>query len=277
MKRVNAVVLLGLIAGSLVACGPGVELPRHERVTRPALRVAVGSARIVVVPENRADVAIEGSAAPFEVTREGLELALTDGSAPNDGAKCRPAAAPADLPVVTIRTPLAVDIYSQGAVVGEIRAAHSLRLASGGCGAWRAAASAGPAELVQAGGGSIALGEARMGLNARLTGPGSITVGNAAGPLSVDVEGRGQFRLGDGVTQRAFLHLDGPGVIDHRGRVGTLRAELEGSGDIRVATVTGQVQRKLQGTGEVTWGRPAGRSYCGGVQCQRRRDARGER
>jgi hypothetical protein len=243
----------------LAGCG-GADLPAPKETGRHALRIEARSARVVVIPQARSDVVASvrqaAGAEPLQVRREGAALVVSDGSAPR-GGRC-PAKPAGEGPVVTVHAPMDVDIWSNGAIRGEVGPAAALRLASGGCGVWRAASARGPAELFQAGGGSIRLGQAN-------------------GPITVNVTGRGVVEIAGGVSRRGFLRVDGPGRIAHNGRVGTLRAELKGSGDIDVALVTGQVQRKLQGTGEVNWGRPKGRSYCAGTNCQRRRDFRGER
>ncbi|MFC3076744.1 hypothetical protein ACFODL_01445 [Phenylobacterium terrae] len=263
-----------IIALALAACGPSARLPPPEPSGRPALRIqvqsgTVGVVRVVVIPEDRSDIAVEGGAAGFALAREGQALTISDGFDAEDGRNCPERLPAAGLTTITVRTPMDVDIHAQGAVLGEVGPARELRLASGGCGSWRASSAAAPATLAQAGGGSIALGAAHKGLTARLIGDGRISIGEAQGPLSADVAGRGRMSVAGGVSPHAGLRLKGSGQIVHSGRIGTLEAELNGSGRIHAAAVTGRVRKIVGGAGEVTWGRPAGRAYCGGSACSR--------
>lgn len=263
-----------ILALALAACGPSSSLPPPEASDRPALRIqvqagTVGVVKVVVIPENRSDIAVDGGADGFELVRDGQALAITDGFDAEDRRNCPESLPATGLTTVTVRTPLDVDIHASGAVVGEVGPARALRLASGGCGTWRAASAAAPARLIQAGGGGIELGAANKGLAARLIGDGRISIGEAQGPLAADVEGRGRMSLAGGVNPKARLRLKGSGEIAHAGQVGTLEAELSGSGRIHVAVVTGQVRKVVGGMGQVTWGRPAGRAYCGGSACSR--------
>lgn len=263
-----------ILALAVAACGPASSLPPPEPSARPALRIQVKSGttaalKVVVIPERRSDIAVERGAEGFELAREGQALFITDGFDAADGRNCPERLPATGLNTIIVRTPMDVDIHSSGAVVGEVGAARALRLATGGCGTWRASSAAAAASLVQAGGGSIELGAANKGLAARLTGDGQVKVGEVQGPLAADVQGRGRMALAGGVNPKAQLRLAGPGEIVHAGQVGTLEAELSGSGRIHVEVVTGQVRKVVGGMGQVTWGRPAGRAYCGGSACSR--------
>ena len=194
------------------------------------LRIEHAAARVVVIPEARADVAVTvraGKSGPAPTMRRDGKFLVVDGGVAgagqgglfdfSDGSRCK--TAPADLPLITVRAPLNARITASGAIQGQVGPSRSLVLNTTGCSHWTAAAVNGL-------------------LAVSVKGPGAVTVaGNA---------------------NRAELSVDGPGSINHTGEIGELDATTIHNGKIRAHVVYGEAESQ----GDVVYGRPAGGHYC---------------
>jgi hypothetical protein len=269
----------------------------------PRVRIAVAAARVQVIPEARADVAVEvrpaAAAAPIKVSRQGLDLIVDDGAVPQhkplfgrapspcqdgrvttaDGPK-----PPAALPLIVLRTPRRVDLHATGALFGDIGPADSVLLVNTGCGSWTVA-DAETLRLAQVGEGRIGAGQARTliarvdgpgGVDARrvlqkldvfLLGPGRVHVGRADGRLDAEIWGAGRLEVDQGRAGRANLFKHGAGEIVLKGEAATLNAETFGKGSIRIGVVSGSAGVSTHGDGEVLYERKEGKAYCRGRDC----------
>ncbi|HEX2559512.1 hypothetical protein [Phenylobacterium sp.] len=255
-----------LAALLLAGCGAAEPSEIATLPGAPVLRIEATAANLIIIPEQRTDLAVEAPpAAGLTVTRQGDTVRVTGGARPDTAGRgqCGGSAPP-----VVVRAPRAVQIIARGGVSGRIGAADSVRLSNQGCGGWRIAAVLGQAVVAQSGPGSVSLGAARA-LTAQVHGRGRVEAAEVAGSLAGSVAGPGEITVRGGVSPKARLRLEGSGDIVHAGQVGTLDAELSGSGRIHAAVVTGQVRKVVGGAGQVTWGRPAGRAFCGGSACSR--------
>jgi hypothetical protein len=229
-------------------------------------------ARVVVIPENRADILVDvrsGSApvpqlrvrreGPRTVVEGGLEVNQCRGDQQNRTVRTREGREflMAAAPLVTIRAPLDVTINTRkGAVQGEVGPTRNLSLASGGCSTWRVADVAGSLQLQQSGGARATAGRART---ARLTasGGGSIQAG-AVGELRAEASGGGRVRV---VSVAGPLDADasGGGVIRADSAAGQVTAEASGGGGVDVGGGrSGALQARASGGGWVDHGGSAG-------------------
>jgi hypothetical protein len=214
-----------LLAAVLAAAGP------------TELRIENAAARVVVIPRRggvlTAAIRQAKDGPPLQLRREGAALVVDGGQA---GAgrggifdlfnQSRCRTDPATLPLVTVRAPADARIVSSGAIFGQVGPADSLTLTAKGCGRWAA--------------------------------------GSVAGPLSIHVDGHTRVTVA-GNAPRAELVATGASRIEHTGEVGSLTAEVHGSSTVQVRLVNGQVDSLIDGTGDVTYGRPAKGSFC--TQC----------
>ena len=229
----------------------------------PTLTLDAPAARVVVLPEARADMAltadprlaihpVAGGGARVTGASSWLEQTLPWVF----GYRCSAAGvsrwgraiAIKDLPTLTARVPLDADITTRGAVFGQAGAGRTLKLSASGCGAWR-------------------LGPISSGLTVTQTGPGQVIASHVDGALRATVDGSGTIVVGQGVTSTAKLIMKGDGRIDDRGTVGMLDAEMRGSGLITVRLLAGQAKVAYDGDGNVRWGRPKGKKFCAGLAC----------
>lgn len=254
-----ALIPLTLLIAGCEKASP-VELPMRPEA--PVLRVEAARAQVEIRPEQRSDLVIDSIDPGLTVTQQGASLQIA-GEPAGKTTDCTVAG-----PRLVVRAPSTVQVIATGGVSGQVGPATELRLANNGCGAWRAGAVSGPAYIVQAGGGSVSLDEARA-LTADTRGDGVVRVTELFGPFAGSLEGGGAINVVRGVSPKANLRLKGSGEIVHSGQVGSLEADLTGSGRIHAALVTGQVAKTVDGSGDVTWARPAGRAYCGGSDCSR--------
>ncbi|WP_291838202.1 DUF2807 domain-containing protein [Brevundimonas sp.] len=279
-------VALAAVAGPAFAKEPNVEI-----------RYAV--ARVAVVVEDRADVAVEveqgSSRLPrVEVTRVGDEIRVNGGlrrrgglfngdndginncnNGPNGGRAGEGAWAEvrgvgrvnvADAPLIVIRTPRDVNVNASGAIYGSVgRGARSLELGHGGCGRWDVANVDGSMSLSIGGSGDIRAGTSSS-LEVAIGGSGSVTAG-ATRDLDVSIGGSGDVTVSrlDGPLEVA---IGGSGDVDVRnGTSPNVEISIAGSGDVNFGGVAGDVEVSIVGGGDVTIARATGsisRSIMGG-------------
>ncbi len=279
--RASALTLLALAAASTPAWAD------------PALRVEHAAARMVVIPENRADVAYtiqpgRAGLPPIQMHRDGGVIVLdgglgggfmgrsriqgcdswdashrTDGRTSwniNFGKAVRIAGVGSvkvgDLPVITVHVPMDADVSAGGAVFGEIGPSAGLALANAGCGDWKVADVRGPARFNLAGSGDVhadSAGDVRV----NISGSGDLFF-ESAGGLDVRIAGSGDVR-GQAVNGPIDAKIAGSGdVLVHGGRASNVSAAITGSGDLRFEGEAAALNASIVGSGNVDVARVTG-------------------
>lgn len=241
------------------------------------VRIRYAAARVVVIVENRTDIAVEiepgsGGLPMPTVTRSGDEVRINGNLGRRAFRRCESGPATARqpgegasvevrehgrvnlsaAPLIVVRTPPTVDISTEdSAVFGSIgRGAASIELGSGGCGDWTVANTAGSADLSIGGSGSIRAGTSSS-LEASISGSGDITAG-ATGELEASVSGSGTITVA-GATGDVDAAISGSGDIRvNSGRPRSVDASIAGSGDIIVTGDAGSLDASIAGSGNIT-------------------------
>ena len=221
----------------------------------PEVQVRHAVARMVVIVEDRADVAVEieggttGLPRPV-VTRRGRDVRIDGDLGRSATRQCSAGSSQArqpgqgasvevrgkgrvDLaaaPLIVVRTPRQVSVnVEDGAVFGAIgRGAASVELNNGGCGHWIVANVGGPLALSITGSGDMRAGTSTK-LAANIMGSGDLYAGTT-GDVAANIMGSGDMVVGAG---RA------------------LDANIMGSGDINIARVNGPVSANIMGSGNI--------------------------
>lgn len=271
-----------MVLGAAVAVGGAASA-----ATRVEVRQAV--ARVTVLPEDRADVAVDLVRAnprlPLSITQVG-DTVRVQGRVGGWGTNCHAwFGHPSvhvwgvgdvhwdDMPQIVVHAPRDVRVGAGGAVFGVVGRSASVDLAVSGCGDWTVADTAGKMRLGLAGSGDVRAGAAGTtevhiagsgdvflrrvdgGLSTATSGSGDVNVGEVNGPLGVRISGSGDFRGRGGQVSGMDVSIAGSGDAIFQGVAQSLTAQVAGSGDVRVASVTGPVVRHVAGSGEVTVGR----------------------
>lgn len=261
-----AVLALGLVPATPAAAQGETEV-----------RIRRAAARVVVIVEDRADIAVEIEAGTAglpnpSVTRVGNEVRIDGDLGRRAFRDCRSGPSKArqpgegasvevrergriDLstaPLIVIRTPPSVDVSTEdSAVFGAIgRGATSIALGSGGCGDWTVANTAGTADLSIGGSGNIRAGTSGR-LEAAIGGSGRITAG-ATGNLDASIGGSGTIVVAQ-ATGTVDAAIGGSGDVRvNGGRPTSVDASIGGSGDIVIQGDAGQLDAAIAGSGNVT-------------------------
>jgi len=255
----------------------------------PTVEIRYAVARVAVVVEDRADVAVEveqgSSRLPrVEVTRVGDEIRVNGGLRRNrglfgggnngirechsgpDGGRAGEGAWVvvrdigrvnlADAPLIVIRTPRNVDVNAEGAVYGSVgRGARSVELGNGGCGEWDVANVDGPLSLAIGGSGDIRTGTSTA-LEISIGGSGSVTAG-ASSSLEVAIGGSGSVMAG--ATRKLDVSIGGSGDVTVARLDGNMDIAIGGSGDIEVRAGTSpNVDISIAGAGDIDFRGVAG-------------------
>jgi hypothetical protein len=269
-----AIMAAGLAAAGVARAAPSVEI-----------RDAV--ARVVVIPEDRADIKVEmlttNRDLPIDVHTSGSETIISGGLAhriyschsrgdhPSASVRGVGRVDYKDMPQVVIHAPKAVIVEAGGAVIGTIGRAQSLDLADSGCNAWTVADVAGDAIVRESGAGALRMGAAGRldirisgaasihatdvgALDATLSGVGSVTVNTLTGPMQARVSGVGHINVLDGKAGAVRASVSGLGGVEFGGQAESLDAQISGLGNVRVKAVSGQVSKSVSGGGHVTVG-----------------------
>ncbi len=254
----------------------GAAAPASAQAERQ-VKIRYSAARVVVIVENRADIAIEiepgsGGLPLPTVSRTDGEVRINGNLGRNAFRRCE--SGPADArqpgegasvevrrhgrvnlsaaPLIVIRSPPTVDVSTeQSAVFGSVgRGATSIDLGSGGCGDWTVANTTGAADLSIGGSGNIRAGTSRS-LEAAVGGSGTITAG-ATGDLDASIGGSGTVIV-TSATGRVEASIGGSGDIRvNGGRPSSVEAAIGGSGDITVRGDAGALEASIAGSGNVT-------------------------
>lgn len=270
------------IASTAVIAAAVLSVPAQAKAS-PEVEIRNAVARVVVIVEDRADVAVEVTQGntrlpALQVRRRGDEIQIDGGLGGrrfNDAIRnCRSGPADArqpgdgasvevrdlgrinvsDAPLIIVRSPRDVKVSAGSAVFGAVgRGARSVELSNGGCGDWVVANTDGALDLSLGGSGDIRTGTSRS-LEASLGGSGTIRAG-ATGDLDLSLGGSGQAWVA-GVNGEVDIAIGGSGEVSiPRGHAQTFEVAIAGSGDIRIAEVTGTVSRSIVGSGDIRIGR----------------------
>lgn len=267
---------LALLAASAIAAPVLAE---------PAFRLEHAAARLVVVAEDRPDVAYTvtpGKAAlpTPQMRREGDTLILDGGLEPERGhSRIKGCDArsmghtvdgwedwsidlgrsvridglgsvePADLPLVTVRVPLDAHVQASGAVFGEIGRTRSLNLASGGCGDWKVGDVQGAMKVALGGSGALHAGRADKA-DISIGGSGDVWLTDAAA-LTANIGGSGMVRART-VNGPVNANIGGSGnVVIDGGTSPRLSANVAGSGNLIYKGTAGSVAASIVGSGGI--------------------------
>lgn len=267
------------------------------------------AAIVRVTPEDRADVeiAIENPGrTPMPAIRLAGSRLEVDGRLQGRILNCRGdggvdllgygGVSAAELPVITLRVPRAVNLDVDGALTTEIAAADSVELDASGCGASTVAdvtgllridnsgsgrvnaGAAGSADLDLAGSGEVALGAvqgglrvdmagsakvraaAAGGLEADMAGSGEIDLTRLTGALNIDSAGSGDVAIGGGAATTVDISLAGSSSV-RAPALSAQRADIEiaGSGNVELGAV-GDLDVEVMGSGNVRVASVSGRN-----------------
>lgn len=270
MKKIAAAASVALLA-ALGAAMPAAAQGQNE------VRIRYAAARVVVIVENRSDIAVEiepgtGGLPLPTVTRTGDEVRINGNLGRNAFRRCESGPATARqpgegasvevrrhgrvnlsaAPLIVVRTPPRVDVSSEdSAVFGSIgRGATSIELGSGGCGDWTVANTTGSSELSIGGSGNIRAGTSGS-LDASIGGSGNITAG-ATGNLEAAIGGSGTIIV-TSATGTVDAAIGGSGDIRvNGGRPSAVDAAVGGSGDITITGDAGPLDASIAGSGNIT-------------------------
>ncbi|MBS0331963.1 MAG: hypothetical protein JSS35_04295 [Proteobacteria bacterium] len=274
-------------ATALAALGAGLGAA-GAAAAAPSVEIRDAVARVIIVPEDRADVKVEmlttNAALPLEVHAVGSTTVIAGNLAHriNDchGADDHPSARVRgvgeirweDMPQVVIHTPKAVVVESNGAVYGSIGRSGSLDMQNSGCSGWTVADVAGDATLRESGAGNVHMGAAgklelrlsgagsvhatqvRQALDATLSGAGGVRIDEMNGAMMAHVSGVGHIKVAQGHATSIHASVSGVGGVEFGGDAQSLDASISGFGGIHVKSVSGQVVKSVSGGGHVSIG-----------------------
>jgi hypothetical protein len=271
----------GLITAVVAAGAAGAA------AAAPSIEIRDAVARVVVIPEDRADVKVEllttNRDLPLEIRQSGSSVVI-DGHLNHRIRDCHANSDNPwtsvrgvgrvdykDMPQVVVHAPKAVALQANGAVFGAVGRSASLDFDNSGCSAWTVADVAGAATLRDSGVGAIRMGQASRlelrlsgvtnvhatrvaNLDANLSGTGGLTLNELTGPMEARVSGAGHIKVLQGKAGSIRAEISGVGGIDFGGQAQSLDAQISGIGGIRVKAVTGPVTKSVSGIGHVTIG-----------------------
>jgi len=244
-------------------------------------------ANLEIIPEDRADVAVEVRASDGKlprptVTRSGGDV-LVDGqlSAFHTCSGIHLGRAvylsghgwvgASSALNITVRTPRDAHITVSGAVIGNVRAAQDFELRASGCGQWRIADVSGTLSIRQSGEATILAGDAGKAvldlsgltrvdlaavhaLNVDMSGMGKIQLKSISGPVDASLSGMGSVNIAGGRAERVKADVAGMGGFSLHGSATELEADVSGIGGVHVDHVYGEVKKSVSGIGRVSVG-----------------------
>lgn len=255
----------------------------------PSVKIKDAVARVVIIPENRADVKVEflttNASLPLSVRQEGeqvvidgdLRMSRINGCNSRNGktsVRVRGVGEVAyeNIPQVAIRTPMDVRVGAGGAVFGDIGRSDSVELGNAGCGNWTIANTRGKLEVSQAGSGDTRTGSASSAeisiagsgdvstqaiagdLEANIAGSGDVSAASIGGKLEGNIAGSGDIMVAGGRSRAVEVSVMGSGDVTFNGEAGEVELSVMGSGDVKIAKVTGPVKKHVAGSGDVIIG-----------------------
>jgi hypothetical protein len=244
-------------------------------------------ANLEIIPEDRADVAVEVRASDGKlpqptVTRSGGDV-LVDGqlsafhtcSGIHLGHTVYLSGhgwigASSALSII-VRTPRDAHITVSGAVIGNVHAAQDFELRTSGCSQWRIANVSGTLSIRQSGEAMILAGDAGKAtldlsgltrvdlaavhaLNVDMSGMGKVRLKSISGPVDASLSGMGSVNIAGGRAERVKADVSGMGAFSLRGSAAELDADVSGIGGVHVDHVYGEVKKSVSGIGRVSVG-----------------------
>ena len=279
------VALFATAAALTLACtAPALAKPE------PEVEIQNAVARVVVMVEDRTDIAVEVEMGGADLPRPTIRMAgnktIIDGglatrNGPFGGRRmsllnCRSGPATAtqpgegaslqvqgrqinvsEAPLIIIRSPRAVNVEASVGVFGAIgRGATSVDLTNGGCGDWTVANVEGPVDLTMGGSGRARLGTSQS-LDATLGGSGSLVAGQT-GNLDFTLGGSGEGRIArvDGTVD---ITIGGSGELTIAdGQASRFDVTIGGSGDVAFGGTVTDADVTIAGSGDVRLGEVTG-------------------
>jgi hypothetical protein len=254
----------------------------------PSVKIKDAVARVVVIPENRADVKVEflttNASLPLDVRQNGEEV-VVDGDLRRKINNCNSRngktwvkvrgvgeVAYENFPQIAVRVPMNVRVEAGGAVFGDIGRSDSVDLANHGCGDWTIANTKGKLEIGQAGSGDTKAGTAGSveisiagsgdvstqavagDLEVAIAGSGSVSVASIGGKMDASIAGSGDISVAGGRSRSVEVSVMGSGDVSFGGEADSVDVSVAGSGDVRIAKVNGPVKKHVAGSGDVIIG-----------------------
>ena len=280
----RALLLLATAAAALGFAGAATA------ASTPSVKFKDAVARVVVIPENRADVKVEflttNKSLPLEIRQNGSATVIDGGLKLNRINGCNSVMGKTvvhvrgigdvkweDIPQVVIRTPMDAEVGAAGAVFGSVGRTDHLELANAGCGDWTVAnvkgklelsqagsgdtkaGSAGSAEINIAGSGDVSTQEIGGDLEVNIAGSGGVSSASVNGKLEANIAGSGDVTVRGGRSRSVEVSIMGSGDVVFDGEAADVEVSVAGSGDVHIAKATGSVQKSVAGSGDVIIGR----------------------
>ncbi|MCF8503569.1 MAG: DUF2807 domain-containing protein [Caulobacter sp.] len=231
-----------------------------------SVEIKNAAARVVVIPEDRADVKVEflttNAGLPLMVRTEGDKTVIDGGLIRNAIRNCRTINGEATvsvrgksfgwdaLPQVVVRVPMDAKVAGGSAVFGSVGRSNSLELSNAGCGDWTVGNVAGELKINQAGSGDTTAGTAGS-VSINIAGSGDVATAAISGDLAVNIAGSGDVQAAS-VSGAIAANIMGSGDITVRGgEVGAVAVSIAGSGDVTVMAPAESVSAKIAGSGDV--------------------------
>jgi hypothetical protein len=239
----------------------------------PAVEIRGAAARVTIIP--RAQATIDATLVhadarlPIRIRRVGDRLYVTGdvgrqirscavaGGARGVSVWGRGMIAYDQLPQLVIRAPMAVRIIAGEAVFGEIGKSASVDFTNLGCGDWVIADVQGRLRLNQAGSGALRTGSAGSS-DLSVAATGGVSTGDIRGGLKAVSSGSGNIAVAQ-VSGPVDARVAGSGDIDLAGgAVGAMTVSIAGSGAVRLRGTAQSLKVSIAGSGDVTVTRVVG-------------------
>jgi hypothetical protein len=253
--RIGAIALVVWLTVPALVAARGAQAANALEIRGAAMRVAI-------VPERRPDVRVivlhTNPRLPIRVRSAGGRIVIT-GDVSRRVRACgahsislwsRGDVAYDALPFVVVRTPLAVRVSAGDAVFGVIGRSASVDFTNKGCGNWTIANTSGRLRLDQAGSGESRAGSAASG-DLSVAGSGRIAVLSLGDGMIAVSSGSGDIGV-EQVSGPMDVRIAGTGdVTVAAGDVTHMDASIAGSGDIRMDGVVQSLNGSVTGSGDV--------------------------
>jgi hypothetical protein len=227
-----------------------------------ALEIRGAAMRVAIVPERRSDVRVivlrTNSRLPLRIRNAGGRIIITGDvsrrvrgcDAHNVALWGRGDVAYGALPFFVVRTPLAVRVSVGDAVFGVIGRSANVDLTNKGCGNWTIANTRGRLRLDQAGAGQSRAGSAGSA-DLSVAGSGRIAILSVGDGMTAISSGSGDIAA-DQVSGQIDVRIAGTGdVTVAAGSVTRMDASIAGSGNIRMEGVAQSLNATVTGSGDV--------------------------
>ncbi len=243
------------------------------------------AARVVVTPENRADVDLKVAYGKSQLPQIMIHTVgnklVADGKLKGKHLQCKGNNAvsvdgvgtvgSADLPTIYVKVPLNASVAAGGATFGQLGPSQTLEFSQGGCGNWTVGDVSGKAEINIGGSGDVTAGSTKdleiniggsgnfrggsvQALEANIGGNGDIALTRINGTAEINIGGSGNVIVSDGSMPRLEVNIAGSGDVRFGGEVKDVSVNIVGSGDVRLKRATGNISKSIMGSGNVVIG-----------------------